>query len=109
MDSLEDRIKADARGLGFDPVGIARATEADGFARLKDWLARGYAGEMDYMRRHAEARRHPAAVLPDVKSVVMVGMGYGPLSPESSVLSPEQNPRRAPASGLRTQDSGLRS
>src|SRR5437868_2900324 len=77
MESLEDRIKAQARALGFDPVGIARATEADDFARLQDWLARGYAGEMDYLHRHAAARRHPAAVLPDVKSVVMVGMGYG--------------------------------
>src|SRR5438477_13176116 len=76
MASLEDRIKAQARAIGFDPVGIARATEADGFARLQDWLARGYAGEMDYMGRHAEARRHPAAVLPDVKSVVMVGFDY---------------------------------
>src|SRR5438445_697754 len=33
MDALEDRIKAEARALGLDPVGIARATEAHAFAR----------------------------------------------------------------------------
>src|SRR5262249_28042579 len=33
-------------------------------------------GEMEYMRRHAEARRHPASILADVRSVVMVGMTY---------------------------------
>ena len=30
------------------------------------------------MQRHAAARRHPAAVLPEVRSVVMVGMSYAP-------------------------------
>jgi epoxyqueuosine reductase len=78
MGVLEQRIKDQARTLGFDLVGIAPATEADGFERLSDWLARGFAGEMAYMRRHAEARRHPSAVLHDVRSVVMVGMNYAP-------------------------------
>jgi epoxyqueuosine reductase len=78
MDTLEARIKGQARALGFELAGIAPAAPADGFDRLCDWLGRGFAGEMDYMRRHAEARRHPAAVLPQVRSVVMVGMSYSP-------------------------------
>jgi epoxyqueuosine reductase len=77
MSTAVDRIKAHAHTLGFALAGIAPATEADGFARLQEWLARGYAGEMAYMERHADARRHPAAVLPEVRSVVMVGMEYG--------------------------------
>jgi epoxyqueuosine reductase len=77
MGPLATRLKDQARALGFALVGIARAAEADDFARLRDWLARGYAGAMTYMERHAAARRHPAAVLPDVRSVVMVGMEYG--------------------------------
>ena len=78
MEKREERIKARARALGFGLVGIAPATAADGFDRLRDWLARGFAGEMDYMRRHADARRHPSAVLPEVRAVVMVGMNYAP-------------------------------
>src|SRR5579871_2985230 len=76
--ALEDRLKEHARRLGFAQAGIAPAAPADGFARLRDWLARGFAGEMDYLPRLADARRHPAAVLPEVRSVVMVLMNYAP-------------------------------
>jgi epoxyqueuosine reductase len=76
MRTAEERIKAEARDLGFALVGIARASEADGFERLREWLDRGYAGEMAYMSRYADERRHPASVLPEVRSVVMVGFEY---------------------------------
>jgi epoxyqueuosine reductase len=76
MLSLADRIKQWAHDLGFELVGIALATPADSFDRLCDWLDQGFAGDMEYMQRHAEARRHPASVLPEVRSVVMVGMNY---------------------------------
>jgi epoxyqueuosine reductase len=77
MVPLETRLKQQAQALGFALAGIAPATPADGFDRLCAWLARGYAGEMGYMHRHAEARRHPSSILPEVRSVVMVGMNYG--------------------------------
>src|SRR4051812_6745985 len=76
MARLEARIKQHARELGFDLVGIAAANPADSFDRLRDWLDRGFAGAMTYMERHAEARRHPASILPEVRSIVMVGMNY---------------------------------
>ena len=57
METLEARLKGQARALGFELAGIAPAAPADGFDRLRDWLDRGFDGEMDYMRRHAEARR----------------------------------------------------
>ena len=74
---IEDRLKAKARELEFELVGIVRATEADGFARYREWLDRGYAGAMEYLHTNAEPRRHPESILPDVRSVVMVGMTYG--------------------------------
>jgi epoxyqueuosine reductase len=76
MVALEARLKQRARELGFELVGIAPATPADGFERLRAWLEQGCAGEMAYMHRHADARRHPSSVLADVRSVVMVGMNY---------------------------------
>jgi epoxyqueuosine reductase len=83
MDTLEARLKRQAHALGFELAGIAPATPADGFERLRDWLARGFAGEMGYLHRHAEARRAPSSILPAVRSVVMLGMNYaaGPPSP----------------------------
>ena len=78
MPSLEDAIKEQASALGFELVGIASATPADGIDRMRAWLEQGYAGEMDYMHRHADARQHPESILPGVRSVVMVGMNYKP-------------------------------
>jgi epoxyqueuosine reductase len=76
--SLEERLKSRARELGFTLSGIAPATEADGFPRYQHWLARGYAGAMDYLHRQAPARRHPSSILESARSVVMLGMEYGP-------------------------------
>jgi len=74
--SVAQAIKDLARSIGFDRVGVAAATDADGFERLTEWLARGFAGDMAYMHKHAPARRHPSSVLPGVRSVVMVSLNY---------------------------------
>jgi epoxyqueuosine reductase len=78
VDDLAERVKQQARALGFDRAGVAPAGPADGFERLTGWLGRGFAGEMAYMHRHHDARRHPASVLPEVRSVLMVAMNYKP-------------------------------
>jgi epoxyqueuosine reductase len=79
MASLEARLKQQAHELGFELVGIAAATPADGFDRMRNWLDQGFAGQMDYMHRQAEARRHPSSILAEVRSIVMVGLNYKPL------------------------------
>jgi epoxyqueuosine reductase len=89
MDALEARLKQQALALGFSLVGIAPAIPADGFDRLQEWLGRGYAGDMGYMHRHAAARLHPAAILPTVRSVVMVAVEHGN-HPEEVELPPGQ-------------------
>jgi len=73
---LEARLKQAAFAEGFTLAGIAAAGPADGFERLREWLARGYAGQMNYLADNPELRRTPASILPDVKSVLMVGMPY---------------------------------
>jgi epoxyqueuosine reductase len=78
MAALEERLKQQAHTLGFELVGIAPATEADGFDRLRHWLQSGFAGTMTYMQRHDSARRHPASILPEVRSVIVVAMNYCP-------------------------------
>src|SRR6516164_5024618 len=98
MVPLEDRIKQHARTLGFDLVGIAPATPADSFDRLRDWLDHGFAGEMGYMERHREARRDPSSILADVRSVVMLAMNYFVRGPSSVVRRKDHQ---------RTTDHGL--
>ena len=69
-------IKSRARSLGFDLCGIAPATALPELARLKEWLARGYAGEMTYLERSAEARADIRHVLPSARSVIVTGTVY---------------------------------
>jgi len=76
MERIETRVKQKARDIGFELAGIAAAGPADGFDRMRDWLDRGYAGEMKYMSRQAEARRAPNSILENVQTVVILGMNY---------------------------------
>ena len=42
-----DAIKTRARELGFDLCGVAPAQDFPELKFLPEWLARGYAGEME--------------------------------------------------------------
>src|SRR5579862_4650773 len=73
---LAERVKAKARELGFDLVGITGAEPSAFAAEYRDWLERGYAGEMTYLARNLERRLDPRELLPDAHSVIVVGMNY---------------------------------
>lgn len=74
--SLTDRIKAYARSLGFDWVGITPVAPAPHASAYREWLNRGFAGEMAYLERHAERRQHPARILPGARSLIVAAMNY---------------------------------
>src|SRR4051794_32268222 len=74
--SQEERIKAEARRLGFELVGIAAPDPAESGARYAEWVEAGHAGEMAYMTRDPARRLDPRVVMPDARSVVVVGMNY---------------------------------
>ena len=77
--SIEAAIKAEARALGFADCRIARADAIpDASARLEEWLATGAHGDMAWMADRAHQRGSPAALWPEVKSVIMLGMSYAP-------------------------------
>jgi epoxyqueuosine reductase len=69
-------IKGRAAELGFDLCGIAPVGEHRELAFLREWLARGYAGEMHYMDRSAERRADVRAVMPSAQSVICLGTVY---------------------------------
>ena len=76
--SLTMAVKARARELGFDHVAVgpsAPPRHAEAFDR---WLSAGHAGDMDYLARGRAARLDPAELLPGVRSVVAVALGYRP-------------------------------
>jgi epoxyqueuosine reductase len=69
-------VKARARALGFDLCGIAPAVDFPELAFFDSWLARGYAGDMAYLRRSAERRADVRRVLPAARSVIVTGTLY---------------------------------
>ena len=79
METLEQRLKAQARQLGFAACAIARADAApQAGRRLREWLDAGRHGDMLWMEDRAEQRASPAGLWPDVRSVIMLGMSYAP-------------------------------
>ena len=75
--ALSAALKQRAAEIGFELVGIAPAVRAGTWERLDEWLARGFSGEMKYIERRKDAYQHPEHVLPQVRSVVMLGLVYG--------------------------------
>jgi epoxyqueuosine reductase len=56
-------------------------------ARLQEWIAAGRHGDMDWMPETAARRAAPAALWPDVRSVVMLGVNYGPTGDPLAALA----------------------
>jgi epoxyqueuosine reductase len=82
---LEDLIKAQAYGLGFDLAGITALGPATTVNTFDAWLARGYAGEMSYMARTAEKRRDARLPIEGATSAIVVAMNYGGTEPSGPV------------------------
>ncbi|HKN83311.1 MAG TPA: tRNA epoxyqueuosine(34) reductase QueG [Pyrinomonadaceae bacterium] len=74
---LAREIKQRALFEGFNKVGIAGASSLeDEGRRLREWLARGYHGDMNWMSRDVEKRINPAEIFPQARSVVVVALNY---------------------------------
>lgn len=72
-------IKSEARRLGFDYCGIARAEQLDEDARrLEQWLHKGMHGGMHYMENYFDLRIDPRKLVPGAKSVITLLLNYYP-------------------------------
>jgi epoxyqueuosine reductase len=74
--SLTKSIKDKALEIGFDLVGISPVDSFPENQFYKEWLARGFAGEMKYMERDPEKRENVRNILHEAKSVISCGMNY---------------------------------
>lgn len=77
MHALALRIKALAREAGFQRCGISGVELGEDEAHLRDWLAQGLHGTMDWMARHGDKRARPPELVPGTLRVVSVGLDYG--------------------------------
>lgn len=78
LEALARDIKRWGEALGFQQVGIADCNLGDAEARLIEWLARGWHGDMDYMGSHGAKRARPAELVPGTLRVISARMDYLP-------------------------------
>lgn len=75
--ALAQRIRALAREAGFQRCGIAGIELGEDERHLRDWLAQGLYGSMEWMARHGDKRSRPAQLIPGTLRVISVGLDYG--------------------------------
>ncbi len=90
--ALKEAIRQAGRELGFAAIGFARADTTGAVAHLRDWLAAGCHGEMDYMARHAELRADPQLLHAGTVTVISAAVDYLPHgkivgNPEQAAIS----------------------
>lgn len=79
QDRLRDFLNLEATKLGFDVVAVADPAAIPlARERLADYVAHGRHGSMEWLAETQERRSDPRGLWPDVSSVIMLAMNYGP-------------------------------
>jgi epoxyqueuosine reductase len=91
---LKQKLTDEARALGFDCIGV---TDPDAIAQagryFREFLEAGAHGDMDWLAANPERRADPRVLWPGVRSVIMLGVNYGPDEDPLAIL--EQRSRGA--------------
>jgi epoxyqueuosine reductase len=76
--SLTGAIKAEARRLGFELVGVTTPDPPPHFENYSAWLEAGRHGEMAYLSTELARRRRadPRQILPECRSILVLGARY---------------------------------
>jgi epoxyqueuosine reductase len=86
--SLPGPLAQTARALGFDAFGVVRAqSEPALFERLSAFLDQGRAGEMGWLAADPARRADPKRLWAPVRSIIMLGVNYGPDSDPMATLA----------------------
>jgi epoxyqueuosine reductase len=85
--TLIAELRARAESLGFDAFGVARAdARPDLPEKLATAIERGWHGDMEWIPETAERRGSPTRLWDRARSVVMLGVNYGPDSDPMAML-----------------------
>jgi epoxyqueuosine reductase len=72
-------LAREALALGFDCIGVSEPTAiGDAGKFLHSFIEAGAHGDMDWLAAHPERRADPRVLWPEVRSIIMLGVNYGP-------------------------------
>ena len=76
---LKESLVREAGALGFDCIGVTDpAAIAQAGKHFGEFLEAGSHGDMDWLATSPERRTDPRVLWPGVRSVIMLGVNYGP-------------------------------
>jgi len=76
---LKAALAHEARALGFDCIGVTDpGAIAQAGLHFREFLEAGGHGDMDWLALSPERRTDPRVLWPGVRSVIMLGVNYGP-------------------------------
>ena len=101
--ALREAVEARAHELGFALVGVARAAPASRAAELRQWIAGGKHGEMDWIAERVEQAVDVRTMLKNARSVVCVADRYHDGRPDRVAADPA-HPRGRVARYARGKD-----
>src|ERR1019366_1912117 len=78
-ENLKSALASEARALGFDCIGVTDPDVLkDAGKHFRDFLKAGAHGDMDWLAASPERRTDPRVLWPGVRSIIMLGVNYGP-------------------------------
>ena len=90
-EALKAWIKAQALELGFSDCVIAKPDAQEELPRFKEYLKRGYHGDMKFLEENLEKRADPTLLVPGTKSIICVRMNYLVETPKPRYVPDEPN------------------
>jgi epoxyqueuosine reductase len=89
--SLTEAVKDEARHLGFELVGVTTPDPPEHYPAFESWLQAGRHGEMGYLAKETARQRRadPRQILPDCRSILVLGVRYPTGGQETEPLHSE--------------------
>lgn len=91
LQELKSWIKQQAVQLGFADCVIARPDAQAELPRFKEYLKRGYHGDMKFLEENLDKRADPTLLVPGTKSIICVRMNYLVETPKPRYVPDEPN------------------
>lgn len=79
--TIEEKIKAGAKDLGFVAVGFTKPESPARYPDFINWLQEGYHADMSYLaeERSVAGRKNPTELLASCQSIICLALPYSPV------------------------------